>query len=93
MNVFTGNIDDTPWHVFQFFQQARKLLGSKIWYEAGYADEYLSFADRQEVLKRFDTAIEKSQVAWWYTYNNQNDHKTAIGIWRQIFGEQFPTYG
>jgi hypothetical protein len=93
LKVFDGNLDDTPWHVFQFFEKARALLQSSLFYDLGYVDDYLSYSDRQEVIMRLDTAISKSGNAWHCTYDKNSDHKTAIQIWRQIFGERFPTYG
>ncbi|PRY06183.1 nucleotidyltransferase [Paraburkholderia sp. BL25I1N1] len=93
IKVFSGNLDDTAWHVFQFFDKARKLLEGPLWYDTGFTDDYLLWYDRQEVLKRFDTAIEKSRSAWSKTYGDTNDHKSAIEIWRQIFGSEFPNYG
>jgi hypothetical protein len=93
LNLFSGNLDATPWHVFQFFQKARLLLENVLWYELGYADDYLTYTDRAEVLKRFDSAIPKSRDAWHLTYDNGNDHKGAIELWKQIFGDKFPAYG
>lgn len=93
LKVFSGNIDDTPWNVFQFFKNARSLLTNSLWHDVGYVDDYLSYSDRQEILKRFDYAIEKSKDAWYQTYGNSNNPEKAITLWRHIFGDQFPTYG
>jgi len=93
IKVFKGYLGDMPWNVFQFFVEARKLLGSILWYDTGFADDYLSWSDRQEVLKRFDRAIEKSRMAWFNTCMPNDDHKTAIELWQQIFGNDFPNYG
>lgn len=93
LKVFDSNIDDTTWNVFQFFDKARSLLASNLWHDLGFADDYLKWSDRQEVLKRFDTAIDKSRSAWHKTYGDNSDHKGAIEIWKQIFGEKFPSYG
>jgi Second Messenger Oligonucleotide or Dinucleotide Synthetase domain len=93
IKVFNSNLDITPWQVFQFFDNARKLLEGSLWYDTGFADEYLSSVDRQEALKRFDTAIGKSREAWHRTYGDNTDDKGAIEIWRQIFGSEFPAYG
>jgi hypothetical protein len=93
LSVFDANLDDTPWNVFQFFEKARPLLASNLWHELGFADSYLSWADRTEVLKRFDTAIVNSRSAWHKTYGVNDDHKGAIEIWKQMFGDQFPAYG
>lgn len=93
IKVFDTDLSDTPWQVYQFFSNAKKLLESSLWYDTGFADSYLSYSDRQEVLKRFDTAIAKSSDAWLRTYGTNDDHKGAIEIWRQIFGDEFPAYG
>jgi hypothetical protein len=92
VKVFTSNLDDTPWQIFQFFKEARALLVGSLWYDLGQVDDYLSWSDRQEVLKRFDTAITVSRDAW-YAAHNSDDHKAAIGRWKQIFGDKFPAYG
>jgi hypothetical protein len=93
LKVFSSNLDDTPWNVFQFFDKARPLLAGSLFHELGYVDSYMSRSDREEVLKRFDTAITKSRDAWFKTYDTNNDHKGAIEIWKQIFGDKFPAYG
>jgi hypothetical protein len=93
LNIYSGNLDDTPWQVFQFFEKAKPLLQASLWHELGYADDYLTYSDRAEVLKRFDTAIQKTRDAWYLTYVGKNDHKGAIELWRQVFGDKFPAYG
>ncbi|MCY1458839.1 hypothetical protein D9M71_762540 [compost metagenome] len=93
MKVFDSNVDDTSWNIFQFFDKARPLLTGSLWHDLGFADDYLKSLDRQEVLKRFDTAIDKSRSAWHKTYGDNNDQKGAIEIWKQIFGDKFPAYG
>ena len=93
LRVFDSNLDDTPWNIFHFFEKARPLLTSKLLYDTGYVDDYLTYSDRQEILKRFDTAIEKSRSAWHRTYVPNNDHGSAIEIWKQVFGSKFPAYG
>lgn len=93
LKVFGSDLNDTPWNVFQFFDKARPLLGTSLWHDLGFADSYLSWSDREEILKRIDTAIDKSRSAWLKTYGENNDHKGAIEIWKQIFGDKFPAYG
>lgn len=93
LKVFDGNLDDTPWSVFQFFEKARTLLASSLWHDLGFADDYFDWKDRQEVLKRVDTAVDKSRDAWFKTYGNNDDDEGAIKIWKQIFGDKFPAYG
>lgn len=93
IRAINGKQENVSWDVFQFFENARKLLESYIYYDTGFADDYLSWSDRQEVLKRFDTAISLTRSAWWQTYGDKDDHKEAIRLWRQVFGDQFPQYG
>lgn len=91
--VFSGALGDITWHIHKFFEDSIPLLSTTLWDGLGYADAYLSQADRQEVLKRFETARSLSQMAWYHTYGTNNDHTTAIITWRRIFGDKFPNYG
>jgi hypothetical protein len=93
MKVFSGYLVDMSWDIFQFFVEARKLLVSFLWHDTGFVDDYLSWNDRQEVLKRFDKAIEKSRMAWYKTCGSNYDDKGAIELWQQLFGKEFPNYG
>lgn len=93
LKILTGTHSDYSWDVYQFFKEARSLTQTGLWHDGGYADEYLDYSKRQEVLKRLKTAEEKSLQAWHATYGDRDDHKTAIGLWRQIFGDRFPAYG
>jgi len=93
MNVLSGKITDMAWNVFWFFDQARPLLERPLWYELGYADNYLNGKDRNEVLTRIDTAIDRSRDAWYTASHGRNDYRRAIELWRQVFGDKFPTYG
>jgi len=93
LKVMFGNCDDTPREAYQFFKAARPLLENSLWHDVGYVDAYLTWSDRQEVLKRFDTAIEKSLDAWYKAHGSNNDQYGAIELWRQIFGSDFPSYG
>ena len=93
LKVFDGRLDDTSWHVFKFFDRAKPLLVERLWYDTGFADDYLDWSDRQRVLKLFDIAISESRIAWHKTYDTNNDHRGAIEIWKRIFGSSFPAYG
>lgn len=93
INVLDGNLDDISWDVFQFFNKSRPILASPLWYDTGFADDYLSITDRLEALKRIDTAIENSRAAWLLTFGTNNNNKEAIALWRHIFGDKFPNYG
>ncbi len=91
--ILTGSFSGYPWAVYNFFDEASKLVESSLWHDTGYVDNYLSYSDRQEALKRLRTARSKASDAWYKTYGSNDDHKGAIEIWKQIFGDQFPAYG
>lgn len=93
IHIFGGTISDYSWSVFQYFDKAVQLASSPFPYEDGYADDYLDATQRQEVIKRLEMARDKARDAWYLTYNGRGQHKEAIEIWRQIFGERFPAYG
>ncbi|MFL6261418.1 MAG: nucleotidyltransferase [Thermoanaerobaculia bacterium] len=82
-----------PWLLFKFFEAAAKLASSYLWYEDGFADDYLDYSSRSEVVKRLEIARDKAREAWYYTYEGRSEHEKAIQIWRQIFGNRFPAYG
>lgn len=93
IRAMDGPQSEITWAMFKFFENARTLLAGSLYYDLGFADDYLTYADRMEVLKRFDTAIGIARTAWYSTYGVNSDHKEAIRLWRQIFGDTFPTYG
>lgn len=93
LHVLNGRLDSLPWHVHEFFHEARRLLEGPLWYDTGYVDDYLGRADRLEVIRRVDVAIGRSRDAWFRTYPPNADHKGAIELWRLLFGDEFPAYG
>lgn len=95
LKVFEGNLEDMPWSVFQFFEKSRALLQGPIWYDIGIVDEYLSYGDRLEILKRFDIARTKAGDAWYSdcALNMNSNQRAAIEFWKQIFRDKFPSYG
>jgi len=93
LKILTGTYSDYSWDIYQFFKQAHELTASYLWHDGGFVDDYLDYTKRSEVLKRLKTAEEKSLQAWAATYGERDDHKAAIGLWRQIFGDKFPGYG
>lgn len=93
LRIFNSAMTNITWDIFSFFDNARPLLVSAIYHDTGFVDDYLTYSDRQEVLKRFDTAIIKSRSAWYHTSSGKDDHKAAIETWKQIFGDKFPAYG
>lgn len=93
LHVFNGRLDSVPWHVHEFFHEARRLLAGPLWYDTGYVDDYLGRADRLRALAQVDLAIGKSRDAWFRAYAPNDDHRGAIEAWRQLFGNRFPAYG
>jgi hypothetical protein len=77
---FGAKLDDTPWHVFQLFEKARPLLTSTLWHELGHADSYLSWSERQEVRKRFYTALIREA----YSCPAQKKRRTNRGARRFV---------
>lgn len=93
LRIFDSSMNDISWDVFRFFDEAVNLVNSYFWYEGAFADDYLTYSTRAEAKKRLITARDKSRSAWAKTYGDDIDHQGAITIWRQIFGDKFPTYG
>ena len=92
IRIFDSTISDYPWSLFQYFEKAVKLATSSLYYEDECVDDYLDSEQRQEVIKRLETARDRARDAWYLTYNGRNRDKEAIEIWRQVFGERFPAY-
>ena len=90
LNILESSFSDYPWNVYQFFKEAHTLTQNYLWYEDGYADNYLGYSDRQEALKRLATARDKASDAWYASYS-LSDHNKAMRLWKQVFGEEFPT--
>lgn len=93
MNICDSSMTDIAWDVFSFFNRAADLVSNSLLYEGYYVDNYLNWNTRAEAKKRLETARDKSRDAWYKTYGDNDDHKGAINIWRQIFGGKFPAYG
>ncbi len=93
LNVFLSELSDYSWDVYQYFDKAVKIAQFPLWHEGGYIDEYLDYNKREEVVGRLETARDKARDAWRLTYNGRDEHENAINLWRQIFGDKFPTYG
>lgn len=93
LNIFHTNLDDLPWNIHMFFDNAANLVKSSLWYEVNYADAYLTDTARAEAVKRLETAKAKSLTAWYATHGANNDHQSAITAWKQIFGDKYPAYG
>ena len=88
-----SELNELPWQLFRFFEDAKGLLANSLWYDQGLADDYLSYADRLEALKRFDAAIGYARSGWFALHSDGSDHKGAIENWKKLFGDKFPAYG
>lgn len=93
LQALNGKFTNYPWEIYCFFNKALELTKSLLWYEEAYVDSYLTWSGKQEVIKRLETAKNNASNAWYKTYDKNSDHEGAIKIWRQIFGNEFPTYG
>lgn len=93
LKIFSGELAEYPWNIFQYFDNATTLAASSIWYDTGNADDYLDQKSREAAVDRLKTARDKARDAWYLTYNGKEEHEKAIEKWGQIFGEKFPSYG
>jgi|ETNvirnome_2_130_1030620.scaffolds.fasta_scaffold00016_49 SMODS domain-containing protein len=94
LHAWSYEIDDLSWALTRWFDQAVELVQSPLFHDRGIVDGYLTYNSRQELLKRLETAKTLAQSAWFATYGENDDHKTAITKWRQLFGGYpFPEYG
>ena len=95
LEALTGVFSEYTWAMFRLFERAHTLSQSALWHNNGYADQYLigDYNKRQEIVKRLATATDKAREAWYATYGGRDDHAKAVGIWKQIFGSEFPAYG
>lgn len=91
LHAFSSELKDYPWDIFQFFDKASTLASSPLWHDVSYADAYLNWDTRQQVVKRLETARDRARKAWYC--GREDNHKEAIRIWGQIFGHRFPAYG
>ena len=51
----------------------------------------LSYSEKQDNARRAKNDCDKAQQAW--EYEKSGNQETAINLWREIFGEDFPQYG
>lgn len=51
----------------------------------------LSYSEKQDNARRAKNDSDKAQRAW--EYEKDGDHETAINLWREILGADFPQYG
>ena len=93
LKIVSGSISSYSWELYNFFNEAHKLVQTLLWHEGGWADEYLSYNQRSEALTRLASARDKALTAWFSTHGENDKHEEAVRLYRQIFGERFPAYG
>lgn len=93
LTILEGHSDDLPWDLVRLFDKSRTLMAQPLWYDLGYADDYLGANDRILAARKLEAAAKLCSQAWLCTYGGRNDHRGAIALWRTLFGERFPTYG
>ncbi len=93
LKSLTGTFSDYPWDIYQFFKSMVNLVNGPLYHNVDFVDTYLNWKKREEALKRLERARDLASQAWYKTYNSNDDHKGAIEIYRQIFGDKFPNYG
>ncbi|MDX2105905.1 MAG: nucleotidyltransferase [Candidatus Melainabacteria bacterium] len=93
LKILTGTFSNYSWDVYQFFKGACELVGGYLWYEDDWVDNYLGYSDRQEAVKRLETARDKALQAWYEGVNDNPDSTKAKRLWSQVFGSEFPTNG
>lgn len=82
---------DYSWAVYQFFQAAQTKL-SFHWYDAENVAGYLDWQAQQTIGQQLRTATSAANSGWFADYS-LHDHKAAIGHFKSIFGQRFPSYG
>lgn len=91
--ILIDSFSNHSWAVFSYFDKACGLVQGSLSYLGSDVSEYLSNSDRQEALARLKSARDKARVAWYQTYGANDNHERGIGLWRQLFGDEFPSYG
>jgi hypothetical protein len=93
LSALTTSLNDMPWDVFSYFNNAASLAQSGMLYEGSYADAYLDYTARREATSRLEKARDIARDAWYATHGTNSDRRGAIDKWRVLFRDQFPTYG
>lgn len=91
--AFTSTMSDITWDSFFMLDKMAGLVSGPFWYEDAFIDGYLNAAARADALSRLERARDTARSAWYATYGGNSDHKTAITLWREVFGDDFPPYG
>jgi hypothetical protein len=94
LKAISTKIDgDYPWHVHRWFSTANETIGTDLWHDGGYVDEYLTYSKRAQLQGLLHQTAFKARWAWYHTYNGRGEDHEAIQLWRSIFGNRFPAYG
>jgi hypothetical protein len=88
----TFSYDDYSWATYQWLETAQQHL----WYcpyEGQDVAEYLTSEQTRAIASQLKAAENTSANAWFQTHAGRSNHKEAIRLGRQVFGQRFPTYG
>lgn len=97
LQSLTSSFTNFPLEMSIFFRKACESLESSflglpsLQYLDSYVDGYLTISDREEALKRVRSARDLSLEAWGATFGNPPNQQRAMALWRQMFGEKFPS--
>jgi hypothetical protein len=86
------DISEYGWEISRLFDAAAESIKDYNSPE-NYAEEYLTYKTRPEVVKRLEAAGKAASHAWYLTYNGRGRDKEAMAIWQQLFPDRFPSYG
>jgi len=87
----TWSWSDYSWAVYQFFQAAQSQL-SFHWHDGENVAGYLDWQAQLAIGQQLRTATSAANSGWYAAYSRR-DHKAAIGHFKSIFGQRFPSYG
>lgn len=87
-HVTTWN--EYSWPIFRWFEFAKSEVGF-CWHAGQDISDYLSYSQQQAIETQLDAAASVARDAWFEA--RRDNHRSAIPLWRNVFGMSFPTYG
>ncbi len=91
-SVFSSLNNDSRDACEKFFQWSQNYLDvSDPAGHGGVLSGYLTWAQRQAVLRNLETSRQRAAIA--NAAERVGNHAEAVRQWRMVFGEEFPAYG
>jgi len=94
LQILNGvKISDYPSGIRYFFDKGRSYVKEKNPDPAGYEGDvgnYLNTQEKSDVTNKFETAYNRAKKA--EDYEKNDDTESAVGEWKKIFGNYFPSY-